>query len=208
MQRMERARPALPDAIVLDLDMPRMDGLTFLRKLMTESPIPVVICSGLTAPGTDLALQALAEGAVAVVSKQGLVAPGGPGDAAARLVEIVRAAASARPRRMTLRPARSASRPAPTRPAPTRPATLPSAAADCIVAVGASTGGTEAIAELLGPMPPDAPGLVIVQQMLLAFRVSNGDGGAAGANGHGFVGGNPQTCSCSCGEWLGGGLSG
>src|SRR5512140_3445703 len=95
MQKMARERP---DVVVLDIEMPRMDGLTFLQKLMSERPLPVVVCSGLAGPGTDVALHALEEGAVDVVTKPRLGVKGFLEDSAHRLVTVVRAAAEARVR--------------------------------------------------------------------------------------------------------------
>lgn len=157
-EKMQRVRP---DVIVLDLEMPRMDGLTFLRTLMTErEPVPVVVCSGLVGPGAEAAVLALEEGAVSIVAKPKLGVRGFLHDQATALVETVRAAAKARVR------SRGASRPSATAPAP-----LPDAApsfrhtTDRVVAMGASTGGTEVLREILMTLPPDAPGTVIVQHM-------------------------------------------
>src|SRR6266545_5221202 len=103
---MEKMRHGRPDVIVLDIEMPRMDGLTFLEKIMAEDPIPVVVCSGLAGPGTDVALQALEEGALDVVAKPRLGVKGFLEDSARRIVHVVRAAAEAkvraRPRRLAV----------------------------------------------------------------------------------------------------------
>jgi two-component system chemotaxis response regulator CheB len=164
---MDKMRRDRPDVIVLDLEMPRMDGLTFLQKIMAADPIPVVVCSGLAGPGTEVALQALEEGAVDVVAKPRLGVKGFLEDSAHRLVQVVRAAAEAK-----------------VRPRPSRPGLTPKPAAHAVVpkerrtirdtthkvvVVGASTGGTEALRELLEAMPPDAPGLAIVQHMPEVF---------------------------------------
>ncbi len=162
MDKMARARP---DVILLDLEMPRMDGLTFLRKLMAEDPIPVVVCSGLTGEGTEAAIRAMEEGAVEIVTKPKLGVREFLHDSAVMLVDAVRGAARARVRRR-----------APVLPAAeqrlTADAVLPRVrqpslriTSDKVVAVGASTGGTDALRELLEAMPPDAPGLVVVQHM-------------------------------------------
>ncbi len=151
-----------PDVIVLDIEMPRMDGLTFLRRQMAADPIPVVVCSGLAEEGSEVALQALEEGALDIVVKPRLGVKGFLEDSARRLVHVVRAAAAA-----DLGKRRRAAPPA----SPPEPG-LPAAAAPAIrqtthkvVVVGASTGGTEALRTLLEAMPPDAPGLAIVQHM-------------------------------------------
>jgi two-component system chemotaxis response regulator CheB len=164
MDKMKRVRP---DVILLDLEMPRMDGLRFLRKIMAEDPIPVVVCSGLTGPGTEAGLRALEEGAVEVVTKPKLGVKGFLEESASVLVDVVRAAAHARlhrssPRSTTPPPGRDASTPAAERPALQQPTGK-------VVAIGASTGGPEALRELLEALPADAPGVVIVQHMPEAF---------------------------------------
>jgi two-component system, chemotaxis family, protein-glutamate methylesterase/glutaminase len=165
---LEKMRRHRPDAIVLDIEMPRMDGLTFLQKVMREDPIPVVVCSGLAAAGTEIALQALEQGAVDVVAKPRLGVKGFLEGSATRFVHVVRAAIQAR-----VRPRLSLPRGAVKLSAD---AVLPSARPPVIratthkvVVIGASTGGTEALRELLEAMPPDAPGLAIVQHMPEVF---------------------------------------
>jgi len=161
----EKIRLEVPDVITLDVEMPRMDGLTFLRKIMTQHPMPVVICSSLTEEGAATTLRALELGAVDIVLKPRLGARQFLEENRIRLVDAVKAAAGAR-----VRPPR----PAAAQPAPklTADAVLRRAPADGlihttekVVVVGASTGGTEAIRELLQALPPGAPGLVIVQHM-------------------------------------------
>ncbi len=165
-QKMKSHRP---DVVLLDLEMPRMDGLTFLRELMREeAPVPVVVCSGLAGPGSEMAVRALQEGAVEIIPKPML----GVGDflreSRARFVESLRNAARARPR-LTRRlppaheePAREGlAREELARAAPP----LLTVTTDKVVAVGASTGGTEALRLFLEAMPPDCPGIVIVQHM-------------------------------------------
>jgi two-component system chemotaxis response regulator CheB len=163
---MEKMRRERPDAIVLDIEMPRMDGLTFLRKLMAEDPIPVVVCSGLAGPGTEVALRALEEGAVDLVEKPRLGVKDFLEGSAGRLVHVVRAAVLSRVRRRTPTPPQvqklSADAVLPARPAAR-------GAGERIVVVGASTGGTEALRVLLEAMPPDAPGIAIVQHMPPVF---------------------------------------
>jgi two-component system chemotaxis response regulator CheB len=155
--------------IVLDLEMPRMDGLTFLQRIMAVDPIPVVVCSGLAGPGTEVALHALEEGAVDVVAKPRLGVKGFLEDSARRIVHVVRAASEARVRART-RLAVARKLPA--------DAVLPASRAAIrviretthkVVVVGASTGGTEAVRALLEEMPPDAPGIAIVQHMPEVF---------------------------------------
>ena len=143
-----------PDVVVLDVEMPRMDGLTFLRKLMEHYPIPVIILSSLTPAGSELALQALKLGAIDVLCKPGAAYT--LGNMASDLVETIRAASGARVRRQVadccLAPeARTFSALAET--------------TNQILAIGASTGGTVAIERILTSMPPGTPGIVVVQHM-------------------------------------------
>ena len=169
---MDKMRRQRPDVILLDLEMPRMDGLTFLQKIMAEDPIPVVICSALTVPDTSTGLEALEQGAVDVVTKPRLGLREFVHESAVMLTDTVRAAARAHvgPRRAVPKlPAKRLTADAvlPARPKPTLALTT-----DKVVAVGASTGGTEALRVLLEAMPPDAPGLVIVQHMPEAFTAA------------------------------------
>jgi two-component system chemotaxis response regulator CheB len=157
-----------PDVVVLDIEMPRMDGLTFLHKLMAERPLPVVVCSGLAGPGTQVALQALEEGAVDVVAKPRLGVKGFLEDSARRLVQVVRAASEARVHARAPRVPRAPKLDA----GAVVPRQEPHAIRETthkVVVVGASTGGTEALRELLEAMPPDAPGIAVVQHMPEVF---------------------------------------
>jgi two-component system chemotaxis response regulator CheB len=163
-QKMAQTRP---DVILLDLEMPRMDGLSFLRKLMSEDPIPVVVCSGLAGVGTQNALQAMEEGAVAVVAKPGLGIREFLYDSAIALEEALRGAAAARLYRRLPRPSRRPGRAASLLPPST--ASRLRVTTDRVLALGASTGGTEALRSILESMPPDCPGLVIVQHMPEVF---------------------------------------
>jgi len=166
MDKMKRIRP---DVILLDLEMPRMDGLSFLKKIMAEDPIPVVVCSGLTGAGTEASLRALEQGAVEIVTKPKLGVKGFLEESATMLAEAVRAAAHARLR--TRRPPPRPTSAPPGHDAVSAPAERPALplTTDKVVAIGASTGGTEALRELLEALPPDAPGVVIVQHMPEVF---------------------------------------
>jgi two-component system chemotaxis response regulator CheB len=149
-----------PDVLTLDVEMPRMDGLTFLEKLMRAHPMPVVMVSSLTERGCDTTLRALELGAVDFVTKPRIDVARGTCDLAAEILLKVKAAAGAKVHGKTA-PLRTAESPA-TASAP-RPASF--SGTYKIIAIGASTGGTEALRELLCALPPDAPGIVIVQHM-------------------------------------------
>ncbi len=152
-----------PDVITLDIEMPRMDGLTFLKKLMQYYPMPVIVVSSLTPKGSKTALEALENGAVEVLAKaEGSYSVG---DMSAQLVEKIRMAARAKVNG-------SARASAVAHPAATAASLALSETTQKIIAVGASTGGTEAIKEVLMRMPPNIPGMVIVQHMPAQFTTS------------------------------------
>ena len=161
----ERIKKETPDVITLDIEMPRMDGLTFLDKIMSQHPIPVVICSTLAGVGSDSALAALEKGAVDIIMKPKLGAKEFFEEARVNICDVVKSAARARLQK-------DRSRALPVAPKLTADAMLPKPESraliqttEKIVAVGASTGGTEALREFLEAMPLDAPGIVIVQHM-------------------------------------------
>jgi two-component system chemotaxis response regulator CheB len=161
--------------IILDLEMPRMDGLTFLHKIMTDDPIPVVICSSFTGTGTEAAVLAMEEGAVEIVTKPKLGLREFFEESAVLFVDAVRAAARARVGRPAgagrpVQPKLSADVVIPA----IRPIRPPSGR-EPVVAVGASTGGTDALRELLQALPADSPGLVIVQHMPERFTKALAD---------------------------------
>jgi two-component system, chemotaxis family, protein-glutamate methylesterase/glutaminase len=162
LEKMQRSRP---DVIVLDLEMPEMDGLSFLQRVMATDPIPVVICSGLAAHGTEAAFRVLEAGAVAVIEKPRLGVKGFLHDSAVMLCDTVAAAAKARMRRPWSAP--TAAEPSALRPRPKK--AVLATTTDKVVALGASTGGTEALRTILEAMPQDAPGLLVVQHMPEAF---------------------------------------
>ena len=154
-----------PDVVTLDIEMPRMDGLTFLRKLMKYYPLPVVIVSSLTKQGGSLALEAMDIGAVDVVCKPG--AAYSVGDMGVQLAEKIRAAARVD---MDQR-ARLASE-LRSRQAVVAPQLSLTKSTNKILAIGASTGGTEAVKAVLTQLPPTAPGVLIVQHMPANFTTS------------------------------------
>jgi two-component system, chemotaxis family, protein-glutamate methylesterase/glutaminase len=163
----ERIREEVPDVITLDIEMPRMDGLTFLDKIMSQHPIPIVICSSLTEAGSKTALAALDRGAVEVISKPKVATAQFLRESTVRICDVVKCAARARLRRRL--PPSSRRSPAPklsadaVLPKPSPTALIQTT--EKVVAVGASTGGTEALRVFLQALPRDAPGIVVVQHM-------------------------------------------
>jgi len=170
----KRLREDVPDVITLDVEMPRMDGITFLKKLMAQHPIPVVMCSSLIEEGSETLMQTLEAGAVDVILKPKIAAADHLAEQAMQICDTVKSAARARIGKRRDRPVSAEASPI-KGPAPklTADAMLPPAAGrsamakttEIIVAVGASTGGTEALREFLIALPANAPGIVIVQHM-------------------------------------------
>jgi two-component system chemotaxis response regulator CheB len=166
----EKIKLLNPDVLTLDVEMPRMDGLAFLRNLMRLRPMPVVMCSSLTQQGAAVALDALALGAVDFVAKPAIDVVHGMKDAAQEVITKVKMAAHAQVHALIEASAlhvaerHDADVVLPRRGAPTQFATT-----DRIIAIGASTGGTSAIKEVLSRLPADMPGIVIVQHIPRAF---------------------------------------
>lgn len=170
MKMLEQA----PDVILLDIQMPRMDGLTFLRKIMSQHPIPVVICSALTEQGADETMRALQYGAVDIVNKPKVGAKHFLEESQIRLCDAVKAASQAKLRppgravaRLKVEPKLSADAmldPPISGHQPVDTATL--------IAIGASTGGTDAVSAILQSLPASAPGVVIVQHMPERFTTA------------------------------------
>jgi two-component system, chemotaxis family, protein-glutamate methylesterase/glutaminase len=161
----EKIKQLNPDVLTLDVEMPKMDGLTFLRNLMRLRPMPVVMVSSLTEHGAEVTLDALALGAVDYLPKPRIDIAAKLPEYCAELIEKVRTAASASVRVLDSRPAASlaTARHAMTGPRP---------GSDRLIGIGASTGGTEAIKEVLAGLPPDSPGIVIAQHIPKAFSTS------------------------------------
>ncbi|MEH3124210.1 MAG: chemotaxis response regulator protein-glutamate methylesterase [Sphingomonas phyllosphaerae] len=161
----------VPDVITLDVEMPRMDGITFLRRLMAQCPVPVVMCSSLVEEGSDTLLQALEAGAVDVILKPRVGVADHLAEAHLMIRETVKGAARAR--LGARRTARGADAPAQklsadaVLPPPTGRAM--SKTTEMVVCIGASTGGTEALREVLEELPANSPGIVIVQHMPESF---------------------------------------
>jgi len=165
-----RMKEQAPDVILLDVEMPRMDGLTFLRRLMAQHPIPVVMCSGAAESGSRVALDALDAGAVDVISKPRMGTRTYFEESRISVCDTVYAASQVRVRtRRTVPVTPKLSADAVL--AKTR-STRPVAPSDRILVIGASTGGTEALASLLSELPADMPGIVIVQHMPEFFTAS------------------------------------
>ena len=168
----DRIREEIPDVITLDVEMPRMDGITFLQKIMSQHPIPVVMCSSLTESGSETALKALEYGAVEIIQKPRMGTKQFLEESRIRVCDAVKAASQARVRAINTR----------------RIEVAPKLTADVImerpntrsmiqttekvVVVGASTGGTEALRVFLEALPADCPGIVIVQHMPEGFTKS------------------------------------
>ncbi|URI11717.1 chemotaxis response regulator protein-glutamate methylesterase [Aquincola tertiaricarbonis] len=174
----ERMRQQWPDVIVLDVEMPRMDGITFLRKIMDERPTPVVICSTLTEKGAKTTLEALAAGAVSIVTKPKLGLKQFLADAAQELVSTVRAAAQANVRRTVSRPGAPALVPTAKHtadvilPPQAQGARAMAQTTERVVLIGTSTGGTQALEAVLTELPRVSPGIVIVQHMPEKFTAA------------------------------------
>ncbi len=153
-----------PDVITLDIEMPRMDGITFLRKLMKHYPMPVIVVSSLTKKGSDLAMEALNEGAIEVMCKPGSSYT--VGDMSMALIEKIKAAAKVDIKKLMSREVKE-----------TRKVDKLSMTKTThkVVAIGASTGGTQAIETILRAMPKNAPGITIVQHMPERFTKSFAD---------------------------------
>ena len=152
-----------PDVITLDIEMPRMDGITFLRKLMKHFPMPVIIVSSLSAKGSNIALEALSLGALEVISKPS--AAYSVGDMSIQLAEKIKAVSRAK-----ITPL-STQKTGDTKAVIVKSKAL-TATTNKIIAIGASTGGTEAIKKVLIPLPVNTPGIVVVQHMPAQFTTS------------------------------------
>ncbi|MGE5503386.1 MAG: protein-glutamate methylesterase/protein-glutamine glutaminase [Actinomycetota bacterium] len=170
-----RLQQQVPDVITLDVEMPRMDGITFLRKIMAQHPIPVVMCSSLTEDGSETLMQALEAGAVDVICKPKVDTRQQLMEAQTRICDTVKAAALARlkpiaqPRLRRVQPKLSADA---VIPPPVAGTHAMARTTERVVCIGASTGGTESLREVLEQLPADAPGICIVQHMPEAFTAA------------------------------------
>ncbi len=168
----EKLKKVVPDVITLDVEMPRMDGVTFLKKIMSQHPIPVVICSSLVGEGTETLMRALEAGAVDIIKKPTIGTQRFLEESRILITDIVKGAAQARPRKRS----KSAAIPEKKLTADAvleKPGVRAMAeTTEKVIAIGASTGGTEAIREVLMDMPLGCPGIVIVQHMPEGFTRS------------------------------------
>lgn len=170
---MNRMAIQWPDVIVLDIEMPRMDGLTFLKKIMTEHPTPVVICSTLTDKGAETTMQALSAGAISIVTKPKIGLKDFIQDAASDITNAVKAAAKANMSNIRPLPA-----PVMVRVKNGVESLIPNGncamfkTTEHVIAIGTSTGGTQALEFLLKALPTNSPGIVIVQHMPEKFTAS------------------------------------
>jgi two-component system, chemotaxis family, protein-glutamate methylesterase/glutaminase len=156
----------IPDVITLDIEMPRMDGLTFLKKIMSQHPIPVVVISSLTSEGTETGMKALEFGALEIITKPQMNTKQFIEESRIKICDAVKAAALSKIKRkayteLTVQPKLSADAVIPVSKTPTAMIKT----TETVVAVGASTGGTDALQTFLQNMPLDCPGIVIVQHM-------------------------------------------
>lgn len=163
---MKRMEAEWPDVIVLDIEMPRMDGVTFLKKLMSERPTPVVICSTLTEKGAEVTMQAMSAGAVDIITKPKVNLRNFLQESKATIIDVIKAAAHSRPRIIKSTPV------APIRAAANTDSVFSASTlrpmiqtTDRVIVIGTSTGGTQALEYLFTQLPRTAPPIVVVQHM-------------------------------------------
>jgi len=171
----EMIRERNPDVITLDVEMPRMDGIDFLGRLMRLRPMPVVMISTLTDRGAEVTMRALELGAVDFVAKPRVGVANGLNDLAQQIVDKIRIAAKAKVRRTAAPPPAApavAGAAVPAAAPPSSAALLGRVSTEKLIFIGASTGGTEAIRQILVDLPADCPGIVITQHMPPGFTAS------------------------------------
>jgi len=159
-----------PDVIVLDIEMPRMDGITFLKKLMQEHPTPVVICSTLTAKGADVTMQAMSSGAVDIITKPTVNLKSFLQDSKTLMANAIKGAARAK--MQSVKAAHSSIAQAEKTVTTVQPLKAMYNSTDKVIAIGTSTGGTIALESVLTCLPKTAPGIVVVQHMPEAFTAA------------------------------------
>jgi len=168
----EMIRELNPDVLTLDIEMPRMDGIDFLGRLMRLRPMPVVMISTLTERGAEVTMKALELGAVDFVSKPRIGVADGLSELSAQIVEKVRIAAAAHIKRVVAAPSFAATTSGGAIPVRAPVAFIGRVSTEKLICIGASTGGTEAIKEILTRLPADSPGIVITQHMPPGFTTS------------------------------------
>jgi len=173
---LKRMQGDWPDVIILDIEMPRMDGITFLRKMMQERPTPVIICSTLTAKGAEVTMQAMSAGAVDIITKPTVNLKGFLQDSKTLLADAIKAASHARLKKVPTSVSQPAMAIQPKLSADSviaRSSLAPmSETTDRVIALGTSTGGTQALEYILTRLPKSAPGIVVVQHMPEAFTAA------------------------------------
>jgi two-component system, chemotaxis family, protein-glutamate methylesterase/glutaminase len=170
----QKIKSVIPDVITLDIEMPRMDGLTFLKSLMAQYPIPVVIISSLTQTGSHLAVRALESGAVEIVAKSEIRnTKAHLEESRMRITDAIKAAYMVPVKRIGLKSHQEYN--AATKPDPSNPNSPIYKTTDKVIAIGASTGGTEALRYFLRHIPANAPGILITQHMPPGFTKSFAD---------------------------------
>lgn len=166
----EKISKQIPDVIILDIEMPKMDGLTFLQKIMNQHPIPVVICSSLVANGCEASMKAVEYGAVEVIAKPKIGTKEFLEESRILICDAIKAASKTKPSRLIVKKIQPKLSADVMLPKPRHMASL--ATTDKVIVVGASTGGTHALKEFLEALPIDCPGVVIVQHMPEKFTAS------------------------------------
>jgi len=168
----EIMRESVPDVISLDVEMPRMDGITFLKKIMTQHPIPTIICSTLTEKNAETTMKALEYGAVSIIQKPKVGTKQFMEESSIMLCDEVKAAAKAKVKPYVPRTLKVSQKLTADAMLPKPPSNAMVETTEKVIVVGASTGGTEALLTLLQAMPVDCPGIVIVQHMPEKFTAA------------------------------------
>lgn len=171
---MKKMKDAKPDVITLDVEMPRMDGITFLKKIMAEDPIPVVMCSSLTSSEASTTVDAIRAGAVEIITKPQVGVKGFIEDSAIQIIDAVKAASQAQVKKrkhQPLMPQEKLTADSVMAKVPKHSKAM-SETTQKIIAIGASTGGTQALRQVLAQMPAMSPGIVIVQHMPEKFTTA------------------------------------
>jgi two-component system chemotaxis response regulator CheB len=162
---MKRMETEWPDVIVLDIEMPRMDGVTFLKKLMSEHPTPVVICSTLTEKGAQVTMQAMSAGAVDIITKPKVNLRNSLQESKASIISIIKAAAQSRPKLIKALPVAPQRAEADTNGLFSHEVKPMVQTTDRVIVIGTSTGGTQALEYLFTQLPRNSPPIIVVQHM-------------------------------------------